>query len=220
MGVKHHSIFARVAERYRGGCRFARHYVPLKLRLDPVNRAILALADRTPLGEVTDIGCGYGQLGLMLIEARRAEGVVGLDCDVGSLRQARLASAGLPMRLMHADIRDHEVPSCDTVLLIDVLYQLESETQQALVERAAKAARARVLIRALDPARGWRTSVNWGCERVLELLAIKRSPLVNPRPISSLTEPLRKAGFAIDVQPCWAGTPFAGILVVAERYGR
>ena len=37
------------------------------------------------------------------------------------------------------------------------------------------------------------------------------------RPISALTRLLEERGFDTDVSPCWQGTPFANVLIVARR---
>ena len=210
-------LFARVARRYGQSSRFTRHYVRCKLRFDPVHRELVSLARRRPLREVADIGCGRGQLGLALLEARCADRVVGLDADAAGVRAARLAAAGLRFRGEVADACTCEIPPCDTVLLIDVLYQLETEAQSALVRRAAAAARASVILRAFDPARGWRSAVNRLSEAVCYALALKRSPVVNPCPLPWLVGLLERQGFDVELRPCWRGTPFAGVLVVARR---
>jgi SAM-dependent methyltransferase len=211
-------LFARVTRRYGPCSRFTRHYVRFKLRLDPVCREVVALAWRLPLGEVADVGCGRGQLGLALLEAALADCVVGIDSDEARLYDARRASAGLRFRGEVADARRCDVPPCDTVLLIDVLYQMETETQLLLLQRATTAARVCVILRAFDPARGWRSTVNWLSEAICYRLRLKRKARVNPRPLPWLARILEQQGFAVEVRPCWRGTPFAGVLVVARRH--
>src|SRR5262245_3088282 len=120
------SLFARVARRYRGSGRFAGHYVAAKLRHDPMHRDFLTLATSERFGDVVDIGCGRGQLGIALLEAGLARSVLGLDCHAGHLRQARCAATGLSFRTILQDLAEcQELPKAATVLLIDVLYQLE-----------------------------------------------------------------------------------------------
>src|SRR4051812_39534184 len=111
-----------VAGRYAGASRFARGYVDGKLRHDPATPAILALAVREGFGAVLDLGCGRGQLGLALIEAGGASSLTGLDLDDGKIAEARAAASGLPARFAVADLAAAELPVCDTVLLVDVLY--------------------------------------------------------------------------------------------------
>src|SRR5215475_9357310 len=63
------ALFQRTAWRYRDCGRFARNYVAAKLHRDPVNREILSMAAKEQFGDVVDIGCGRGQLGVALLEA-------------------------------------------------------------------------------------------------------------------------------------------------------
>ena len=126
------AVLERVARRYRSGSRFTRHYVSGKLRRDPVHRDVLALAGDEGFGEVVDVGCGRGQLGLALLEAGAATRVLGLDRDFNKLAEAGRAASGLRFSAMGVDLaRSVALPPADTVLLIDVLYQLPTEAQAA-----------------------------------------------------------------------------------------
>jgi hypothetical protein len=137
-----------------------------------------------------------------LLERQLADRVVGLDTDAGRLAEGRTAAGTLPISFQAADARTCAIPHCDTVLLIDVLYQLETEAQSALVRRAAAAARASVILRAFDPARGWRSAVNRLSEAVCYALALKRSPVVNPCPLPWLVGLLERQGFDVELRPC------------------
>jgi SAM-dependent methyltransferase len=204
----------RVAARYARGRRAAYHYVRGKLASDPVAARVAALGD---LGDVVDVGCGRGQLAALLLEMGRAERVRGVDWDAAKVDDARRACAGLDARFEASDAREAPIDGCDTVLLVDVVHYLTDAEQDALVSRAAEGARRRVVIRELDPDRGWRSAVTRAQERVTTALGYNRGARVNVRSIESLTAPLRARGFDVEVTPCWGGTPFANVLVVATR---
>jgi SAM-dependent methyltransferase len=211
------AALARTARRYRGGGRFDRFYVRGKLRHDPVYPDLLARSVRG-CGNVIDVGCGRGQLGLFLLEVGAASAVLGLDRNPTHLEQARRAAQGLAFRVALRDLAsDQSLPDADTVLLIDVLYQLDTCTQQRLLASAARAARRRVVIRTADPRRELRSAAT----RALEVLGRRVWPHagahVNARPIATLTPTLEAAGFDVSVAPCWRGTPFANVLIVANR---
>lgn len=211
-------MLARVARRYAGGPRFARHYVAQKLRRDPVHADLLALGAAEPLGRVVDVGCGWGQISVLLLESGRASAAVGLDVDPARLAAAERAAAGLAFTTRRQDLSAASaLPGGDTVLLVDVLYQLATEDQVALLEAAAGAAGVRVIIRTLDPDRGGRSAL----ARVLEVAFRRVWPnagaTVNPPAISWLRGRLDALGFDWAVAPCWRGTPFANVLVVARR---
>ena len=211
-------ILARTAKRYRCCSRFARNYVPAKLRADPVHREILALAAFDAFGSVLDVGCGYGQLGLALLEAGLADSVLGLDRSGKHLQQAQMAARMQPFQARLQDLE--QVPAlskADTVLLIDVLYQLSRTAQDCLVEQAGRAARRWVIVRTCDLEQGMRSRFSSSIERLFRLVWPNAGRYVNPRPISSLREILERAGFVVECRPCWQGTPFANVLVIAGR---
>jgi SAM-dependent methyltransferase len=211
------AALARTAERYRAGNRFDRGYIKGKLRRDPVYADLLRSSDGG-FGEVLDVGCGRGQLGVVLLEAGAASAVLGLDRNAAQLEQARDAARGLPLRVALCDLAtDQTLPGADTVFLIDVLYQLDTPVQLALLASAAHSARERIVIRTADPKRGLRSATT----RLLEVLGRRIWPHagthVNAQLIDSLTLLLRTGGFEVSVAPCWRGTPFANVLLTARR---
>ncbi len=213
------AVFARVTRRYAASGRTVRFFVAGKLRHDPVHRDVLAAAAAAErgFGEVVDIGCGCGQMGIALLEAGLARSVLGLDRAEAPLGQARHAARGLPMATSWQDFSlDQMVPAADAVLVIDVLYQLPSAAQERLLHNAAEAARQVVLIRALDLERGWRTSVTLAFERCSRALAVGPGRQVRPPTLGRLTDTLREHGFAVSTAPCWRGTPFANVLLTAR----
>lgn len=213
-------VLDRVARRYAGGSRFTRHYVAAKLRTDPVHATVLALAAREPFGRVLDVGCGRGQLGVALLEAGLASEVTGLDWGAAALREAERAAAGLAFRAAYQDLsRPAPLPSADTVLLIDVLYTLDTPAQDALLHDMAQAARGRIVIRTLDPALGLRSRFAIGAERLGRRVWPNSGAHVNARPVPALAAALERHGFDTTVAPCWQGTPFANALLVARRSG-
>ena len=210
-------LVRRVANRYATCSRFSRYFVPAKLRLDPVHKTVLDLAAEFTFGAVVDIGCGRAQLGLLLLEAHAADSVIGIDRDANVLRDARRAAGNMALILERADAGTYSIPDCDTVLLIDVLYQLPTDVQGALLGRAAGSARSAVVIRNFAPDRGWRTMVTRCSEAILRGLRLKHSPIVNPRPTDWFVTILEASGFTVARRPCSRGTPFAGMLLVATR---
>jgi SAM-dependent methyltransferase len=210
------TLAREVAGLYAGASRFARGYVGGKLRGDPASRAVLERAAASPFGIVADLGCGRGQLGLALLVAGGAREVIGLDRDARKIAEARAAAARLPARFTVGDLTAESVPDCDTALLIDVLYQLPAEAQRPVLAGVAARARRRVLIRAFDPARGWRSTLGLAMERAGRLVR-GSSNAIAPLPMAVLAAPFQAAGFAVSVMPCWDGTPLPNVLLAAER---
>ena len=69
----------------------------------------------------------------------------------------------------------------------------------------------------MDPERGWRSTMTILQEAVTTTLRFNRGAQLRIRSIDEVTLALEEAGFAVDVRPCWRGTPFANVLVVGTR---
>ncbi|MGH7330427.1 MAG: DUF2062 domain-containing protein, partial [Polyangiaceae bacterium] len=54
-------------------------------------------------------------------------------------------------------------------------------------------------------------------ERVATKLGVNRGARVLLRPIAEITRVLEKNGFETSVEPCWEGTPFSNVLVIAKK---
>ncbi len=186
--------------------------------MDPVHRAVLALAAAAPFGRVMDVGSGRGQLGVALLEAGLATEVLALDQDANALAQLDRAAEGLPLRTRRADLAVAAFEeTADTVLLVDVLYQLPTGPQLDLLRRAADATRRTVVIRATDPARGWRTALSRMLERFGRHWWPTFGTQFNALEPGRLAEVLAQCGFRARWAPCDRGTPLAGILLIADR---
>lgn len=206
------------AARYRACGRIAYGYVRSKLRRDPVHRDVLSLAARERFGHVVDIGCGRGQLALALLQAGLADSVTGIDCHAGHLAQADRAAAGLAFAARLQDLAHGlDILAADTILAVDVLYQLDDAAQQRLLQAAARAARRRIVLRLLDPERGMRSALTVGLERLWRGFSPHAGGCVNPWPLACLTAIVERGGYDITVTPCWRGTPFANVLLIARR---
>src|SRR4051794_15315743 len=160
-------LTGKAAARYPGASHFSRNFVRGKLLTDPATPFVLRLAAASGgFGEVTDLGCGRGQVGLALLTAGLATRVQGLDLDPGKIADAARAAAGLPAGFAVADLGRAAVPAADTIVIFDVLLQMPAPAQRGLLDRIAAAARRRIVIRAFDPARGWRSGVGVAMERL------------------------------------------------------
>lgn len=206
-------------------CRFARvadkpshyHYISIKLRRDPMTKAIAGLA---PLGDVLDLGCGRGHLDLLLLECGLAKSVRAFDWDEEKIAIAKKAAAGLDASFEAIDVRKAEDATADTVLLLDVLHYVDAEQQDELLGRAADMVRpgGRLVVREATRGRGWRSFVTILVERISTLVKFNLGERVRVRDVERDYVPkLEAKGFRCTVAPCWRGTPFANVLLVAER---
>lgn len=217
--------FARTAERYARvtNARSSYWYVRGKLRGDPCARALLA---RAPLGEVLDLGCGRGQLDLLLVESGAAARVRGCDTDADKIAFAERAASAEPSidaRFVCGDVRDVACEPADTVLLIDVLHYLARDEQDALLARAARLVRpgGRLFVREATSTLGFRSWTTYAAEWIATRTGVNRGERLVFRDVERELVPiLENEGMRCAIEPCWRGTPFGNVLVVAERKTR
>src|ERR1019366_2927853 len=126
------------------------------------------------------------------------------------------AAAGDGLTFRAGDVRQ-SLEACDTVLMLDVLHYLKHEEQDQLVDRVASAARRAVVIRELDPDRGWRSTVTRVQEGITTFFGYNVGERVLIRPIAAVAQRLEAAGFAVQVVPSWGSTPFANVAIMATK---
>ena len=213
----------RVADRYAHGSVATRMYVSSKLHADPIGDALVSLGKERTLGSVLDLGCGRGQLAILLLEADVASRVRAVDWDQPKVDEATRAAQGLAADFAQSDVRiaaaEVGAQSHDTVLLVDVLHYFAENEQSALVRDAARAAKVRVVIRDIDPERGFRSTMTRLQERLTTGARYNLGERVLVRSIATVTRELEAEGFRVEVTPCWGKTPFSNVLIVATRMG-
>lgn len=146
----------RTRNRYRNARSADRWYVATKLALDPIGADLFEEAKRNgSFGEVLDVACGRGQLGLLLLELDAARAVAGFDYDPEKVASANTADAHCWQADLRADwvTPGAEPVSADTILLIDVLHYLTEFEQHTALRRASQALRpgGRLIIRETSP---------------------------------------------------------------------
>lgn len=203
----------RTRARYAAAPVADRYYVAGKLAFDPVFRLVSALDG--DFGRVLDLGCGRGQLGLLLLELGRAEHVIGIDSDARKIDVAQSAAPDAEFRA--GDVAHGELCSADTILLIDVLHYLPLAEQDDLLRTAARAlrARGRLLVRELDADPSARSAVTRSFEWCARKIGLNRGRATHYRPALELTAVLEDAGLRCSIQGASERTPFANVLIVA-----
>jgi 2-polyprenyl-3-methyl-5-hydroxy-6-metoxy-1,4-benzoquinol methylase/uncharacterized protein (DUF2062 family) len=189
-----------------------RYYVAGKLAFDPVFKLVSELVE---LGRVLDLGCGRGQLSLLLLELGRAKHVTGLDADADKIEAARTAGPEADFRV--ADVARAELPLADTILLIDVLHYLPLAEQDALLLAATRALEpgGRILVRELDGDPSARSGATRAFEWIGRKVGLNRGRATAYRPARAVTELLERQGLACRVQGASERTPFANVLIIA-----
>src|SRR5581483_7683145 len=118
----------------------------------PCYRAIAPLV--APGSFTVDLGTGLGMLPVLL--GLRGCRALGVEWDAEKAACGRRAAAGLDgVEVVEGDARNHPLPACDVVTLVDVLHYYDGETQRALLARCKDALRpgGRLLVREGDRAK-------------------------------------------------------------------
>jgi 2-polyprenyl-3-methyl-5-hydroxy-6-metoxy-1,4-benzoquinol methylase len=212
-------IIERTAQRFAraSGRRGTYYYVRGKLRGDPATRAMVELG---ALGDVLDVGCGRGHLAVYLLETGLAKQVHGIDWDEEKVALANRAAEGLHASFEKSDVRDaSHLRTADTVLLIDVLHYLDAPTQDALVASVADFVRpgGRLVVRDATTGYGWRSFVTRSVEWFSTAIRFNVGERVAIRDLRAIVPLLEARGFRTTIEPCWDGTPFSNVLLVATR---
>jgi len=214
----------RVAACYRDAGPLFAAYISAKLRIDPIHAAALDLVP--PHGHVIDLGCGSGQLALLLASSAPGRAVTGLDASWARIargrRAAQLAGAGAQVRYLVSDVRTAPLPSCQAALMVDLLHSLLPAEQDALLRRATRSLEPGGVLLVRDVDRSMRPRWRVAAVALEEMLAGMLGWATGGgglwfRRASELAAVLSAEGLKTEVRPMWGRTPYANVLIVARR---
>ncbi len=226
-------------EPYRKGGSFSWHFARGKLRHDPVFQGLIR---RGLIGSerrrVLDIGCGQGLFASLLssMASMQANGQwpaiwaatpTGADYTGIELMPRDVARAVASIghlqptpRFVCADMCLAALPASDLVVILDVLHYVDLGAQEGVLRRVRDAlapGRGRLLLRVGDAAsqRGFAVS-QWVDRMVTRVRGHRVSPTWG-RTLPEWISLLQRLGFSVQSIPMSQGTPFANVLLVADR---
>jgi SAM-dependent methyltransferase len=231
-----HELLERASAPYRSAGRFAWHFARGKLGYDPVFRHLLATGLIAPGARVLDIGCGQGLLASLLRACselgKRGEWpqqwpaapggarVTGIELMERDIVRARSAlGEGQDTRFVCGDMRRVDFPECDAVVILDVLHYVTIAEQDAVLQRVRDALvpGGRLLLRVGDAQARAGFAISQWVDRVVTRVRGHGVPPVYGRPLPEWIARLRSLGMQVQARPMSAGTPFANVLLVAQR---
>jgi SAM-dependent methyltransferase len=229
-------LLDRASAPYRGVGRFAWHFARGKLGYDPVFRHMLADGLIAPRARVLDIGCGQGLLASLLRASgeMRASGewprdwaappadaqVTGIELMQRDVERARSAlGEGAATRFVCGDMRTVPFPEVDAVVILDVLHYVTHAEQEAVLRRVRDALvpGGRLLLRVGDASARRGFAISQWVDRTVTRVRGHTVPPVYGRPLDAWIAQLRSLGMQVEPRPMSAGTPFANVLLVAQR---
>lgn len=206
---------SRTKARYRNASTADRCYVANKLRFDPIGRVIDGATGE--LGDVLDMGCGRGQLGLLLYELGKVRTLAGFDWDERKVIVARAAAMGVG-RYDQNDMNSAAIPASDTILIADVLHYLSFGEQDSLLARAALALRpsGKLIVRDVDARQTLASLVTRACEGIGVRLAVNRGKALAFRSRAEQENAIERAGLRVREVVTTPGLLLDNFLIIAQ----
>ncbi len=213
-------IHRRIALLFPG--RYNGHYVPSKLRRDPLYEAIYQEL-RNSASPLLDLGCGLGLLAFFLREKGLGFPITSLDYDARKIDAARTASArsgAKDLVFRHHDARGGLPDHHGNVTILDILQFFTAAEQEALLRQAVErtAPGGKLLIRSglRDASIRFRITV-LGDVLAKVTLWMKSGPIRYPT-AGDFQRILSSHG-RVRICPLWGGTPFNNHLIVLDKNG-
>jgi SAM-dependent methyltransferase len=234
------ALLAAASAYYRPAGQFARRFAHVKLKRDPVFRAILAQGLLAGRSRLLDLGAGQGLLAAWLLAARSRHAserpgawppgwpappdfasYLGIEIHPQDVRRARRAFALAtlaPVQIVHADIRDVDYGTPDAVVILDVLHYNDYASQERILARARAALvpGGLALIRIGDADGGLGFTLGKAVDRTAALARHGRWSPLQCRALKEWLALLQHLGFATRAVPMNEGTPFTNILLLAQ----
>lgn len=206
----------RTVARYANARAADRHYIACKLRWDPITRLLGELP--VDWGSVLDIGCGRGQLGLLLIELERIQSMVGIDWDAHKIEIARQA-AGTNSTFVVGDLTTVRLVPCQTALLIDVLHYLPADAQIRLLRQISDqlVAGGTLVVRDVDARPTWRSRLTRLFEVLGTCLKVNRGHQLCFHSSGQLRDLLQELSFTIVRTIAMPGLTLDNVLIIARK---
>ena len=219
---------------YRKGGFFTYHFARGKLSRDPVFAFLLRQGLIGENAEVVDIGCGQGLLASLLMAAensthwprgwpvsRPIKRYLGVDLMPTDIVRATAALGHLSPRVRFAqgDMCKCAFPACDVVVILDVLHYVPIEAQNAVIDRVIAALRAdgRLLLRIGDKRGGLGFLVSQWVDGVVTGIRGHRVTPTFCRSLADWVLLLQGKGLNVQAIPMHQGTPFANVLLQADK---
>jgi len=208
----------RLFEIFKGRGAWTAFYTRVKFKICP----LLAIEPRLPrAGRVLDLGCGNGLFAAILRLGSAERTIEGFDLDEKKVEVARATFADWPgMSFSVGDLIRSDYPAADVVTIIDVLYLIPLEAQEAILRKghAALPPGGLLAVKDMDTRPRWKMAFN----KLEETLAVKIIGFTlggrfHFQGRADFTALLERVGFEVEVVPLHKGYWYPHILYLAKK---
>jgi len=203
---------------FRGAGFPMKCYLLLKFRMCPILRIEAYVPAR---GDVLDLGCGNGLFAATLKLGSADRKVIGIDLDARKIAAARRSLGELHDADFHlGNIVSVPYPKAGACTIIDVLYLLPVEAQNAILKKCAGAlpSGGTLILKEMDLAPRWKYAWNVVQETIsVKIVGFTLGSRFHFRSREDYVSTLAGLGFDTEIIPLHQGYAYSHILYVARK---
>ncbi len=194
------------------------------LRLIFCVRPILTVLDQNlpKQGLILDLGCGYGVISHLISNINRK--VIGIDVASHRIKVAKTSmDQKRNVEFYATDIREFQAPTCDAIIIIDVLYLFSYQDQEQILTKCYENLRNDGILAIKDSGKSprWKYAYMYSEEWIKVKLGVygdevKKTKL-NFWDSGDFIDLLSKIGFKITMIPLESYLPYPGVLYTCQK---
>ena len=187
-------------------------YINIRWRLCPYEK-IEALIPQE--GLIIDIGCGYGLLSNLIALKSYKRNVIGIDSSETRIMTAqKTVNKRKNIEFIKQDITAFGFPSCDAVVMSDVLHHLPPDIQDNLIKNIYENLKNNgiLIIQDVDTTPYWKFYFTY----MSDFLQHTREKLFY-QSAKKVEEKIKKAGFQVEIIEAHKGYPVADVIFVCRK---
>ena len=174
-----------------------------------------------PEGRVLDLGCGNGLFAAILKLGSPARTITGFDLDEKKIESARAAFKDWEgMDFSVGDLVHSEYPAADIITIIDVLYLIPRDAQEAILRKchAALPAGGMLAVKDMDTRPRWKYAWNMLQETLaVKIIGFTLGSRFHFQSRENFTALLDRIGFDVEIVPLHKGYWYPHILYLAKK---
>ncbi len=178
-------------------------------------------------GLVLDIGCGYGTISHLLSADHPGRSLIGVDMSAHRIEIARGSIGHRKDMNFHAvDIREYQLPCCNAIIMIDILYMLKYQEQERLLGKCHQNLEdnGTMIIKDTCKSRSWKYAHTYIEERLKARLRVygkevKRCPS-QYWTTHDFLELLESIGFCAKAIPVRSYLPYPEVFYICQKKQR